>query len=294
MEIWESLFSRITFWNVSQLDATHAASERRKIVALSSAAINWSESVEAELGLLAPSTDHSKILFWCRLLARPVTILRTLQKIARLFPNFRKVQFIPLKINPPTRLRTDAIPTITKAWKNLKLPLTSDGRIPERIAQKARSFKTDCARSMPVHCEIQLLSRYEMDPSLEPSLQYFGCSKKACFLCDRFLSLSPLKPRVRGRHGVCYPTWAVPPRLAESSTMRERLNERLNELCNTIKGQIIRLLQTSSRPERVIVPQSSAVSELGTVDMAHVSQRRIHRKAVEEAGKQHRERMQTL
>jgi hypothetical protein len=134
---------------------------------------------------------------------------------------------------------------------------------------------------------MQLLARYEADPSLTPTLAYFGCSKKACFLCDVFLALSPLKPRVRGRHGVCHPNWAV-------SLGPGTAHDSLIELCGVIKGQILRLLQPGPRRAPGIVCQSSAVSELKTADMVHLKRRMADREATEKVATEHRERMQIL
>ena len=282
----ESLLLKISYWDVSRSDAIQARTERRKIVALSSIAINSPKSTRIQLRSLVPS----KVFIWWRLLARPVAILRTLSAITKLFPNFRTVQFIPLKVPPPIKLRTNQIPKIAKAWQSLDLPSSSNGFIPASLTRKARNFRDDCSRELTIHCEIQLLIRYEAEPSLAPTLAFFGCSKKACFLCDAFLTLSQLKPRVRGRHGVCHPNWAVPLKPTESITTRDRLAE----LCSIIKGQIMLLLQPGYRLAPNIVHQSSAVSELKTVDMVYLRQMTANREAVEKVAKEHRERMQTL
>jgi hypothetical protein len=203
-------------------------------------------------------------------------------------PNFRTVRFFPLKVLPAIKLRTNQIPKIAKAWKSLDLPCNSNGCIPAALTRKARNFRNDCSRELTTHSEIQLLTRYEAEPSLAPTLAYFGCSKKACFLCDVFLALSPLKPRVRGRHGVCHPNWAVP--LTESTTTRESLTE----LCSIIKGRIMLLLQPGYRLTPNIIHQSSAASELKTADMMYMRQMTANREAAEEVAKEHREKMQTL
>jgi hypothetical protein len=286
----KSLLLKTRHWGVSRLDAIQASTERRKIVALSSNTIDSSESIRIQLRSLVPSVNPSKVFVWWKLLARPITILRNLSAITKLLPNFRTVRFIPLKVPTPIKLRTDQVPKIAEAWQSLGLFPSSNGSIPASVTRKARDFQDNCSRELAVHCEIQLIVRYEKEPSLAPTLAYFGCSKKACFLCDSFLTLSLLKPRVRGRHGVCHPNWAVPLESTESITT----SDRLTELCSIIKEQIVSLLQPGYCLAPNIIHQSSAVSELKTADMAYLSQMTANREAVEEVAKEYRERMQTL
>jgi hypothetical protein len=134
---------------------------------------------------------------------------------------------------------------------------------------------------------------YEANPSLAPTLAYFGCSKKACFLCQEYLALSPLKPGVRGTHGVCHPNWAVLP----SSKIPGELaaySARLRELCNIIKSQIHLHLQPGPRLPRRNVPQSSAVSELKTADMVQLGRRAAIREAAQKTAVEDREGLQIL
>ncbi|KID94862.1 hypothetical protein MAJ_09161, partial [Metarhizium majus ARSEF 297] len=286
----ESLLLKTKFWHVSRSGNSQPCAERRKIVAMSYFATGSLENTRIQLRLLVPSADPSKILVWWRLLARTVVNLCTLTAIAKLLPNFRTVRFIPLRAPPPIKLPTNQIPRMAKAWKRLDLPYNSKGSIPAPFARKAHRFKDDCSRELTVHCEVQLLMRYEADPSLVPTLPFFGCSKKACFLCDAFLARSPLKPRIRGRHGVCHTNWAVPLSCEESIMMRNRLTE----LCSIIREKIMSLIEPGFHLARRIVHQSSAVSELKTDDMLYLSRAAMSREAVERTAKEHRERMQTL
>ena len=286
-DVVESLVLKIIRWDTSGLDA---CPERRNIVALSSIAMSSFETTQMRLQSLLPSTEPSKFLFLLRLLARPVTILRTLSTITRLFPNFHTVEFIPLKVAPPIKLSTKQVPRIVKAWKSLGLPSESNGSIPVALTQKARKFREDCTRALTIHCEIQLLVHYETNPWLTPTLAYFGCSKKACFLCSSYLVLSRLKPRVRGKHGVCHPNWAVPLKYTDSPMIRDILIG----LCGTIKEQIILLSQPGDDESPSIVHQSTAVSELRSSDLVFVKELTSNREAVEKLAKEQRERMQTL
>jgi hypothetical protein len=58
---------------------------------------------------------------------------------------------------------------------------------------------------------MQLFMRHEENAALTPTIYYFGCSKKACLLYDDFLQSLPNPIATRGRHGICYPAWGVPP-----------------------------------------------------------------------------------
>ncbi|KAK3302829.1 uncharacterized protein B0T15DRAFT_257140 [Chaetomium strumarium] len=291
----QALFWKTRFMDVSKPDSMGTSTGRREIVALASAVIRSPDDGLIHLESLASSgsVNLSKILAWWKRLARPITILQTLATIARLLPNFGTVRFIPLEVPPPIRLRNRQTPSLIKAWTELGLPSAPDGSIPAAVSRRTRDFKADCSRELAIHCEIQLLTRYEAEPSQAPTLAYFGCSKKACFLCYEFLALSPLKPGVRGRHGTCHPSWAVPP--LSLGLRASAADDGLSELCNVIKGQIQRFL-SPGRPHSPpkIVCQSSAVSELKTGDMVHLSQMAADRKAAEQAAKELRERMQIL
>jgi len=103
---------------------------------------------------------------------------------------------------------------------------------------------------LSTHAEAQLLIRHEAFPELKPTLDYIGCSKKACLLCEAFLQIAPLRPRIRGRHGGCYPTWGVSP------AHLGRLNGRLTHLSKLLKQRILEQLVS-----RVVsqIPQSTIV-----------------------------------
>lgn len=171
-----------------------------QIVELAALALRSSQKTYAKLKDIFPCADPFKVMKTWRALARPVTDLYILSHIARLLPSFRSVIFVELSPPAPVRLQKHHKQTVSQAWKKLQLPAT-DGGLPNNVATKGHRFKSDCSDIPLVHCEIQLLSRYEAEPSLTPTFSYLGCSKKAYFLCARFLALSSLKLRVRGCHG---------------------------------------------------------------------------------------------
>jgi len=267
-----------------------AASKKRKTNTLSviqlAAVVVQSLDTAVELKRIAPSVNISKALRLFRLIARPLVNLRTLARIAGLLPAFRKAIFIKVGTPGPTQLSRQQIPSLAKAWK--RLDITPGGDPPAALLSKGASFKRDCSRSFPVHCEVQLLLRYENDASLIPSLRYFGCSKKACLLCYQMLCLSPLQPRVRGQHGVCHPLWGVGPNHSEE------LRSRLRELCDVLKERITHHIRSQNRVAPVLVPQSTAASDLGTVDMVELRRQLARRQLVDKNNAEMRERIQIL
>lgn len=263
---------------------------RREMVELAAAVTHSIETIQttqAVLERMVPSIDPSKLIRMWRVLARPVTNLRILSQIARLLPHFQNTIFLHIPCPAPLKLRDDQVPTIWEAWEYLGLPVKSDRRIPRALARKSGDFKRACRSDLFIHCEVQLLTRYEADISLSPTSPYFGCSKKTCFLCEEVLALSPMKVRTRGRHGQCHPQWGVPLSTSEGT------KKRLRELCRAIKQKILdRLEPRGSTP--LAINQSSAVSDLKTSDMRELVQQRRDREAAERKSQELREQRQIL
>ncbi|KAL4724291.1 hypothetical protein ACLX1H_008904 [Fusarium chlamydosporum] len=68
-----------------------------------------------------------------------------------------------------------------------------------------------CRLSMTLHAEMQLVVFYEGNPGLSPCMRFIGTSKKACFLCDRYMRSHPLKLQASACHQKIYPSWMPPP-----------------------------------------------------------------------------------
>lgn len=281
-------FLNFDLWKSASSTPAEKEDQRRQIVELAAVAIGSPQETQSELKKIIPSADPLKVIKTWQALARPLTNLRVILHIARLLPSFRSVTFIKLLPPDPVRLQKRRIPTILQAWKKLELPLASNGKLPGSVVQGGSHFRSDCSRAFTVHCEIQLLTRYEAEPSLIPTLLYFGCSKKACFLCDSFLALSPLKPRVRGRHGQCHPSWGVP------ALNFDTLHLRLRELCEVVKQKIKVLIQPGPRPTTIPVQQSSAVSELKSADVLEIRRQNENREIADKRGQEYRDRTQIL
>lgn len=72
-------------------------------------------------------------------------------------------------------------------------------------------FRSNCKLTLTVHAEMQLLSFYDHHPESIPALKFMGTSKKACYLCHKFLSRHPLGLTVSASHQKLYPSWMPPP-----------------------------------------------------------------------------------
>lgn len=264
------------------------AGERLRVVRLAAIVTRSAEAASAELKRMIPSIDGSKAVRLCRLMARPETNLRTLAHIAYLLPNFRTAVFVTVPPPGRTRLGSRQILSFEEAWNRLGLP-KSDRPLPRSLTRRKKQFRKDCCRAFPVHCDAQLLLRYEADPSLRPSLPYVGCSKKACFLCHGLLSALSFQPKLRGHHGLCHPLWGI------GATQPESLRRQLRQLCETVKEKIVSgLAPRRSRPVTAAIPQTSAVSGLGSADMIVLRRQSASREMLEQKNQELRQRLQIL
>ncbi|KAF5591763.1 hypothetical protein FPCIR_6043 [Fusarium pseudocircinatum] len=68
-----------------------------------------------------------------------------------------------------------------------------------------------CPPNLTLHAEMQMVVFYEGKPGLAPHLRLIGTSKKACFLCDKYLRHHPLRLQASACHQKIYPSWMPPP-----------------------------------------------------------------------------------
>ena len=105
-----------------------------------------------------------------------------------------------------------------------------------------------------VHCEMQLLIHFSQ-PGREKCLDYFGCSKKSCWMCWQMISQNN-KYSMKNTHRKLFPRWAFPFQFSPSQpSITEGLRATYNEMLILIQDQII-----SPRPPSTIepYPQTSA------------------------------------
>ena len=105
-----------------------------------------------------------------------------------------------------------------------------------------------------VHCEMQLLMHFSQ-PGVEKCLDYFGCSKKSCWLCWQMI-LHNFKYSMKGTHRKLYPRWAFPFKFSPlQPAIAKGLRAAYNEMLLLIQDQVI-----TQRPLSTLepYPQTSA------------------------------------
>ncbi|EXF86229.1 hypothetical protein CFIO01_02288 [Colletotrichum fioriniae PJ7] len=118
-----------------------------------------------------------------------------------------------------------------------------------------------CKLTLVVHAEMQLLSFYDHRPHLTPRLLFMGTSKKACYLCNEFMSRHPLNIGVSASHQKIYPAWMSPPCHA---SVRKQQKARLWELSRHLEQAAVRDLETRLGIRRPMTMDSTAGPSLTT------------------------------
>ncbi|KAF2179438.1 hypothetical protein K469DRAFT_694128 [Zopfia rhizophila CBS 207.26] len=166
-----------------------------------------------------------------RIVAQPMTLCHILSQVARTLPQFQHISVVKLLPRREVRIGKAFVIPIGEAWERLRLP-QADRVIWKFFNKNDRDFRKDCSRDFRTHAEIQLQLRYEEDKHLRPTIDYLGCSKKACLLCESFLALPPILLRTGGRHGMCYSAWGLP------QTSQKHFHERLIRLSEVLTERV--------------------------------------------------------
>lgn len=103
-------------------------------------------------------------------------------------------------------------------------------------------FRRRCHMDLTVHAEMQLLTFYDHHPSLIPRLLFMGTSKKACYLCHKFMSRHPLGMGVSACHQKLYPSWMPAP--CTNSAVKKAHKVLLWELSRHLEQTTARDLET--------------------------------------------------
>ena len=119
--------------------------------------------------------------------------------------------------------------------------MTQLGRLWCREDPEAEFHKA-CNLRLAVHAEMQLLTFYDHHPEFTPRLLFMGTSKKACFLCHRFLSRHPRTISVSASHQKLYPSWMPAP--CSASAVRKQHKVLLWELSRHLEQTAARDLET--------------------------------------------------
>ena len=131
-----------------------------------------------------------------------------------------------------------------------------DGRpvLKVKTVEELMNEVVETGKKARVHCEMQLLA-YFSKPGVEKCLDYFGCSKKSCWMCWQMISQN-YKYSMKNTHRKLFPRWAFPFKFSISQPgIVEGLRAAYNEMLILIQDQIIR-----QRPLNTLepYPQTSA------------------------------------
>ncbi|RJE17542.1 hypothetical protein PHISCL_10122 [Aspergillus sclerotialis] len=209
---------------------------------------------------------------WTKLnfLARPLADCRLLASIVTREPHFRNCKIVPIPPKPKTTLEPKYMIEIFTAWEQIGLESP-----PKCVIQKLdrfnKEFKTTCAEAFSLHAEMQLVLHYEEKLAPPPTLDYFGCSKKTCLLCEIVLDTLPSPVSTRGRHGVCYPAWGVPNSGAD--TIQLAVQRLETSLVDRIGGFLGGLMHPRRKGQAVNTMQSGFVSDLSRLTLEELQKR---------------------
>ncbi|KAL4876938.1 hypothetical protein BJY04DRAFT_210300 [Aspergillus karnatakaensis] len=188
-------------------------------------------------------------------IARPLIDCRLLRSIAAREPQFRncKVSLVP-----------------SRSTTSLRLGPTPE-HIVSMLAPFNQRFEKACAESFSLHAEMQLVLHYDEGCASQPTLDYLGCSKKTCLLCETFLNALPGPIVTRGRHGVCYPAWAVPG--SSSKTVKVAVERLEKSLVARIRGLLDDFKHPTQKGHTANIMQSGLVSDFSHLTLEEWHQR---------------------
>ncbi|RAH60199.1 hypothetical protein BO85DRAFT_466782 [Aspergillus piperis CBS 112811] len=212
----------------------------------------------------------SRLWVCLRFVARPLTDCQRLREITLWESDLRHAQISLLPSAPKTTLQKEHMVDIATAWELLGLGIASEPVI-ELLDPYRHMFKQACAKSLSLHAEMQLICYQEECRGPRRMLQYFGCSKKSCLLCETFLAAMHNPIETRGRHGVCYPSWGVP--CLDSDAIYLAATELGNNLVNRIRGSFNRIIRPGATAALPNVMQSDFVSEFSKLTLEEWRQR---------------------
>ncbi|KAI5812961.1 hypothetical protein BZA77DRAFT_322726 [Pyronema omphalodes] len=112
-----------------------------------------------------------------------------------------------------------------------------------------------------IHAELLLIDHFRKN-DLEfypPNRRYIGCSKDACYLCDRYVAaMKGPKFELRGCHQKIYIPWRPPDLQADCD--KELVTERrdiLNEMMDKMRDEILEILDSEEKSRKVSHPDST-------------------------------------
>ena len=209
---------------------------------------------------------------WSKLnfVARPLVDCRLLGSIAAREPQLRNSKISLVLSKSKTALEAKDVVGIFEAWERLGL-----GSTPEPVIRMlhpfSQRFEMACAEKFSLHAEMQLVMHYEKSCAPRPTLDYFGCSKRTCLLCETFLGALPSSIATRGRHGVCYPAWGVPS--SNSGAIKVAVERLEKSLLARIRWILNDLMHPRQKSLAANVMQSGMVSDFSHLTLEEWQQR---------------------
>lgn len=263
VEVWTSMRDLVLQYNPADEEAIKC---RHLIVQQAYKCLNFLQFRDLLSHAFGPQLG-SKLWSMLNFIARPLIDCRLMRTLAT-----REVQFQNCKISlvtPKPRMTLDVkyVVGITEAWNRLGLL----GSTPESLSARSRMFKKTCAKSFTLHAEMQLVLHCTDGYAPHPTLNYFGCSRKTCLLCEIFLGALPNPIATRGRHGVCYPAWAVPG--SRSSTIQVAIESLEKNLIARIRGVVQGSMHGGQKHTAPNVVQSGMVSSFSQLTLQEWQQR---------------------
>jgi hypothetical protein len=236
--------------------------------------------------------ENLKIWHALKSLAKPILDCRVLRDIAIQHAQFRNIRICPVRQRHKTALRDahrDENETeITHTWSKLASGGSSSPEATVLVGFRDK-FKSDCGKSFALHAEMQLFTHYETGAALSPTLAYFGCSKKACLLCESFLQALARPVGTRGRHGICYPAWGIPPSTSPGTAAA------LEKLDNMLVSRVKNHLADSARLDKRLVAPAMRQSTVGSAYSNSEVDQGLHRQAeAAETARKAEERLRTM
>ncbi|GLA90039.1 hypothetical protein AtubIFM56815_005588 [Aspergillus tubingensis] len=261
-QTWTSMADLLVCSNSKRM----AADIRTLSVQLAFGCVSSPEVHHLLLDALGPKVG-SRLWVALKFVARPLTDCQRLREITLWESDLRHAQISLVPSAPKTTLRMEHVIDIVTAWERLGLGIATEPVI-ELLDPYRELFKQACAESLSLHAEMQLICYHEECRGRRRMLQYFGCSKKSCLLCETFLAAMHDPIETRGRHGVCYPAWGVP--CLNSDAIYLVTTELGNDLVNRIRGLFNRIIRPGATAN---VMQSDFVSDFSKITLEEWRQR---------------------
>lgn len=255
---------------ILQFDAnTEATKSRRLIVQQAYSCLNFPhvrQLLSDDFGTQASLKLWSKLNF----IARPLIDCRLLGSITAREPQLRNCKISLVRPTSKTTLQAEYAVGIFEAWERLGLGPTPSSVV-RKLDASRQAFEEACASTFTLHAEMQLVMHYEERCALQPTLDYFGCSKKTCLLCEAFLGALPSPVTTRGRHGICYPAWGVPS--SNSGAVEVAIGKIEKTLVTIIREVLTDLMQPKLKSIAENVMQSGMVSDFSNFTLEDWQQR---------------------